>query len=124
VEFLQDYTFILKRKARVENKIANALSRCVIILVVMNAEVIGFERLREGHESCPDFEKIYVTLRDDSVREMDDFLLQDGYLFRFRKVCFSHMFFKDLLSWEIHAGGLTGYFGQNKTIEAVELRFY
>jgi len=49
VEFLQDYTFVLKHKAGVENKVADALSRCVMILVAMSAEVIGFERLREEY---------------------------------------------------------------------------
>jgi len=83
--------------------------------------VIGFERLREDYDSCPDFGEIYVTLRDSSVREMDDFLLQDSYLFRFRKLCTS---LRDFLSWEIHAGGLAGHFNQNKTIEAVEHRLY
>jgi len=29
-----------------------------------------------------------------------------------------------ILSWEIHAGGSVGHFGQIKTIEAVEHRFY
>ena len=87
VEFLQDYTFVLKYKAGVENKVTDTLSRRAMILVVMSAEVIGFDRLREEYDSCPNFEKIYVALRDGSVREMDDFLLQDGDLFRFRKLC-------------------------------------
>ena len=49
-----------------------------MILIAMSAEVIGFEKLREEYDSCPDFEKIY-TLRDGFVHEMDGFLLQDGY---------------------------------------------
>ena len=123
VEFLQDYTFVLKHKVKIENKVTDALSRCVMILIVMSAEVIGFERLRK-YDSCPDFEEIYVSLRDDSIREMDGFLLQDGYLFRFSKLCIPRTSLRDFLYWEIHAGGLTRHFGQNKTIEAVELRFY
>ena len=34
VEFLKNYIFILKCKAGVENKIADALSQCIMILVV------------------------------------------------------------------------------------------
>ena len=86
-----------KHKAGVENKVADALSRHVMILVTMSTEVIGFERLREEYDSCPDFEKIYVTLRDGPVREMYDFLLQDGYLFRFRKLCIPHTSLRDFL---------------------------
>jgi len=88
VEFLQDYTFVLKHKAGVENKVAGALSRRVMILVAMSAEMIGFSREREEYESCPDFGVIYVTLQDSSVREMDGFLLQDGYLFTFLSYVF------------------------------------
>ena len=90
----------------------------------MSTEVVGFEKLKEEYESCPDFGKIYVTLRDGPVREMYGFLLQDGYLFRFRKLCIPRTSLRDFLSWELHAGGLAGHFGQNKTIEAVEHRFY
>ena len=63
-------------------------------------------------------------LRGGSVREMNDFLLQDGYLFRFRKLCIPRISLSDFLSWEIHARGLAGHFGQSKTIEVVEHRFY
>ena len=59
-------------------------------------------------------------LRGGSVREMNDFLLQDDYLFRFRKLCIPRISLSDFLSWEIHAGGQVGHFGQNKTIEAIE----
>jgi len=62
-EFLQDYTFVLKHNAGVENKVTDALSRRVMTLVTMSTEVIGFERLREKYDSCPDFEKIYHVTR-------------------------------------------------------------
>ena len=38
-------TFVLKHKAGVENKVADALSRRVMILVAMSAKMTGFERL-------------------------------------------------------------------------------
>ena len=96
----------------------------VMILVAMSAEVIEFERLREEYASCPDFGKINVALRDDSVREIGTFLLQDGYLFRFCRLCIPRMSIKDFLFWEVHAGGLARHFSQSKTIEAVKHRFY
>ena len=55
VEFLQNYTFVLNHRPRVENQVADALSRRVMILVVMSTEVIRFESLREEYESCSDF---------------------------------------------------------------------
>ena len=88
-------------------------------LVTMSTEVIGFKRLKEKYDSCPDFGKIYVTLRDGSVREMYDFLLQDRYLFRFRKLFIPRTSFRDFLSWEVHAGGLAGHFGQTRQLRSL-----
>jgi len=38
-------------------------------------------------ESCPDFENIFTVLRDSLTHEVDDILLQDGYLFHSHKLC-------------------------------------
>jgi len=48
VKFLQDYIFVLRNKAGVENKVADALSRRVMILVAMSAEVTGFREIKRG----------------------------------------------------------------------------
>jgi len=71
-----------------------------------------------------DFGEIYVTSRDCFIREMDEFLLQDEYLFRFRKLRISLTSLMEFLFWEMHARDMAGHFGQSKTIEAVEHRFY
>jgi len=55
---------------------------------------------------------------------MDDFLLQDGFLFRFGKLCIPRTSVREYVVWELHAGGLADHFGYNKTIEGVELCFY
>ena len=110
--FIQDYTFVLKHKAGVENKVADALSRHIVILVAMSAEVIGFERMRKEYDLCPDFG---VTLRDGSIREMNGFLYYKtviysdsvSYAFPIRP---SGIF----LSWKIHVGGLAGHFSKNR----------
>ena len=55
VEFLQTFSFVLRHKSGVENKVVDALSRRVTLLFVMSTKVIGFEKLQEEYESCPDF---------------------------------------------------------------------
>jgi len=42
VEFLQDYTYVLKHKAEMESRVADALSRRRALLSVMSTEVVGF----------------------------------------------------------------------------------
>ena len=59
VEFLQAYTFVLKHKAGVENKVADALSHRLAILVAVSTEVLGFDRLKDDYETCPNFTIIF-----------------------------------------------------------------
>ena len=78
---------MIKHKAGVENKVADALSRRVSILIVISNEVTGFERIKNDYESCPDFEEVYKSLADGLVHERDDYFLLDGYLFKANKLC-------------------------------------
>jgi len=78
---LQDYTYVLKRKAGLENRVTDALSCRRALLSIMSTEVVGFEKIKDTYESCPDFENVYTVLRDSLTHEIDGFLLQDRYLF-------------------------------------------
>ena len=78
---------MLKHKAGVENKVADALSRRLAILVAVSTEVLGFDRLKDDYETCPDFGEVYIGLRDGLFREQDDYLLQNGFLFRVNRLC-------------------------------------
>ena len=95
IEFLQDYTFTLHHKAGVENKAADALSRRVFILTKMSIAVNGVERLKTEYESCPNFHEIYAKLKDGTTREVDGFVLHDGYLFPVRKLCIPTISFRE-----------------------------
>ena len=124
VEFLQRYHFVVKHRAGVENKAADALSRRVSLLSIMSVKVTGFERLKDDYESCPDFGELYISLSNIPRPILDDYTLQDGYLFKANKLCIPRSSVRDFLVWEIHAGGLAGHFGRDKTIEEVERQFY
>ncbi|XP_023899799.1 uncharacterized protein LOC112011667 [Quercus suber] len=75
VEFLQRFSFVLRHKSVVENKVANTLSRRVTLLSVISTKVIGFEKLQGEYESCPDFGEVYTTLRTEHLQVVDDFIL-------------------------------------------------
>jgi hypothetical protein len=55
---------------------------------------------------------------------VNDYILYDGYLFKADKLCIPRSSVRDFLMWEVHAGGLSGRFGRDKTIEEVERPFY
>jgi hypothetical protein len=118
VEYLQAYSFVLKHRKGVENQATDTLSRCRFLLSVMNGKVIGFERLKEEYDSCPDFKDIFLTLQSGQSDTIDGFHLEAGYLFK-NKLCIPRTSVQDFIAWEIRAGGLAGHFGRDKTIEEV-----
>ena len=124
VEFIQAYTFVLKHHAGSENRVADALSRRTMLLNCVSTEVVGFERLKEEYEFCPNFKKIYESVKLGPSTEFSEYVLRDGYLFKENRLCVPKTSLKDFLIWKIHAGGLAGHFGCNKTILAVEDQFY
>ena len=124
VEFIQAYTFVLKHHVGTENKVADALSRRSILLNAVSTEVIGFEKLKEEYPNCPDFSENFQTLQQGPSSLHNDYTIQDGFLFKGGKLCIPRTSLREFLVWEIHAGGLAGHFGRNKTILDVEEQFY
>ena len=68
--------------------------------------------------------ELYTSLSNASRPILDDYTLQDGYLFKANKLCILRSSMRDFLVWETHAGDLVGHFGQDKTIEEMEHQFY
>ena len=62
----------------------------------MSTIVSDFERLIADYESCPDFYEIYAELKN-GTREVDGFVLRDGYLFLSHKLCISRTSLREFL---------------------------
>ncbi|GFZ19564.1 hypothetical protein Acr_28g0002690 [Actinidia rufa] len=107
-----------------ESTTADALSRRAFLLSLLDAKVVGFERLKEDYESCPDFRDSYLALSSNPSISLDDYTIREGFLFRATKLCIPRTSVRDFLVCEIHAGGLAGHFGRDKTIKKVERQFY
>ena len=87
----------------------------------MSAHVIGFDN---EYSACPNFGIIYNEVSNGNRQEYLNFLVENGYLFKVTKLFIPRTSFRDLLIWDMHAGGLAGHFGRDKTIALVEDRFY
>ena len=122
VELLQEYTFVLKHKVGVENKPAAALSRIVNLIHSMNVEVTWFDRLRGDYPSCLDLRDLFAFLSNNPLQIIDKFILKDGYIFQGNEICIPYTSMREFLIWELHAGGVGGHFGRDKTILLVEDR--
>ena len=93
------------------------------ILTVLSNRVFGFEKLKAEYESCPDFQEIFTLLESRATGEKDGFLLQGGYMFRFRKLCIFRTSVREHLVWKLHGQSRWSFWNQ-KTIEVVEHYFY
>ena len=124
VEFLNEYSFVINHRASIENKAVDALSRLTVTLHHMCAHVIRFDRLKYEYSTCSDFGIIYDEVSNGNRHEYVDFLVENDYLFKVTKSCIPRTSFRDLLIWEMNAGGFVGHFGRDKTIALVEDMFY
>ena len=95
-----------------------------MVLYSISNKVVSFEGLKDDYSSCPNFGIIFTDISVGQGKEHIDFLLCDGYLYKSVKLCIPHTSLLDILIWELHAGGLAGYFGRDKAIALVEDRFY
>ncbi|XP_057948237.1 uncharacterized protein LOC131143894 [Malania oleifera] len=98
VEYIQQFTFVLKYRAGVENKAADALSRVVATLETLH-------------------------IKGTSITH-PDFVIHDGFLFKGTRLCIPSTSLRDQLIEELHARGTAGHFGKDKTIAMVEDKFY
>ena len=55
VEYLHSFTFVIKHKSEVTNKVADALSRRCSLLTEMKVEVLGFDEMKELYDADPIF---------------------------------------------------------------------
>ena len=124
VEFLNEYSFVIYHRVGIENKVFDPCSRLPVTLHHMSAHVIEFDRLKYEYFAYLDFGIIYDEVSNGNHHKYVDFLVENDYLFKMTKLCIPRTSFRDLLIWEMHAGGLSVHFERDKTIALVEDRFY
>jgi transposase InsO family protein len=118
VEYLQEFTFVLKHKAGKDNVVADALSRKTILLTTMKTSVWGFEEFASLYESDSYFSKI---INEVNSQPHDKFSLVDGFLFKGNLLCIPDCSLRQRLISEIHN---EGHFGRDKTMHLVSSTYF
>ncbi|KAG5230103.1 hypothetical protein IMY05_015G0066000 [Salix suchowensis] len=109
--YLQQFTFVLKHKAGVTNRVADALSRRTNLLSTMTIQVLGFNSFQELFDSDPHFSEIMATVRGGRNSE---FVLVDGFLFRRNQLCIPDCSLRLHIIRELHG---EGHVGRDRTLQ-------
>jgi hypothetical protein len=124
VDFLQQFSLVLKHKAGAENRVADALSRKHHLLATLTVEVTAFAELKQQYQNDPDFGKTFGQLSIGASPAPAKFTLVEGYLFYDNRLCLPRTSIREFVINELHSRGIAGHFGRDKTIHLVEDRFY
>ena len=118
VEYMQNFTFVLKHISGQTNKVLDALSRRCLILQECKVIVLAFGNVKEMYKDDPNFKEIYEAYENPVSRDIspwEQYMSQEGLLFKSSQLFIPRCSMRDNLLQEKHGRGLTGHFGQDKT---------
>ena len=124
VEYLQSFTFVIKHKSGVTNRVAHALSRRRSLLTEIKVEVLGFDEMKELYDADPDFSEAWRECRTpnltDHISKYDEYFIQEGMLLKGIQLCIPRSSMRLNLIKEKHSGGLARHFGIDKTLSLLK----
>jgi hypothetical protein len=127
VEYMQNFTFVIKHISGTANKVADALSRKCLLLQEFRVKTLGFENLRNMYAEDADFGEAYEAAENLVLRDQSpwiDYMIQEGLLFRGNQLCIPNFSMRENLLKEKHSGGLAGHFGHDKTFARLSKSYF
>jgi hypothetical protein len=118
VEYMKNFTFVIKHISGTANKVVDALSRKCLLLQEFRVKTLGFDDLRDMYADDPDFKDVYEATENPVLRDRRqwaEYMIQEGFLFRGNQLCILNWSMRKNLLKEKHSGGLAGHFDQDKT---------
>jgi hypothetical protein len=127
VEYMHNFTFVIKHISGTANKIANALSRKCLLMQEFRVKTLGFDNLKEMYMDYPDFKEAYEASENPILRDRSqwtEYMIQDGLLFRGNQLCIPKRSMRENLLKEKHKGGLAEHFGHDKTFSKLNGSYF
>jgi hypothetical protein len=127
VEYMHNFTFVIKHILGTANKVADALSRKCLLLQEFQVKKLGFENLKDMYAGDADFAEAYEAAENPVLRDRIpwiDYMIQEGLLFRGNQLCIPNFSMRENLLKEKHSGGLAGHFGHDKTFTKLSESYF
>jgi hypothetical protein len=127
VEYMQNFTFVIKHISGTANKVDDALSRKCLLLQEFRVKTLGFENLKDMYAGDADFAEAYEAAENPVLRDRSpwmDYMIQNGLLFKGNQLCIPNCSMRENLLKEKHSGGLAGHFGHNKTFAKLSEAYF
>jgi hypothetical protein len=70
VEYMQNFTFVIKQISGTANKVADALSRKCLLMQEFKVGTLGFENLRDMYRDDADFAEAYEVAENLVLRDI------------------------------------------------------
>ena len=121
VEFLQQFSYVIKHKQGKINVVVDAISRRYTLLNVLDVQYLGFDHIKEIYNDDLDFFLIY---QECSKGKHKDFFVHNGFLFKGKRLYVPQGSLRQSLVREAHEGGLMGHFGVAKTLDALHKHLF
>jgi hypothetical protein len=118
VEYVWNFTFVIKHISGTANKVVDALSRKCLLLQEFRLKTLDFDGLRDMYADDPDFKEAYEATENISLRDRiqwAEYMIQEGLLFKGNQLCIPNCSMRENLLKEKHSGGLDEHFGHEKT---------
>jgi hypothetical protein len=109
VEYMQNFTFVIKHISDTTNKVVDALSRKWFLLQEFRVKTLGFDDLRDIYINDPYFKEVYEAVENPILRDRSqwaEYMIQEGLLFKGNQLCIPKCSMRENLIKEKHSGGL------------------
>jgi hypothetical protein len=70
VEYMKNFTFVIKHISGTANKVADALSRKCLLLQEFKVRTLGFDDLKDMYVDDSDFKEAYETTENPVLRDI------------------------------------------------------
>jgi hypothetical protein len=74
VEYMQNFTFVIKHISGTTNKVADALSRKCLLLQEFRVKTLGFDYLNDMYANDPYFKEAYEAAENPVLRDQSQWI--------------------------------------------------